>query len=113
MKAIEKEHGKNFRLTLTTNGVLVDDDAIEWTNRACHNVVLSPDGRKEIHDRFRVDYAGKSSRERIVPRFQKFVESRNGKCYCMRGTYRGLRRTDRQKTPRKSSVVTALTPAAS
>ncbi|MBQ2734801.1 MAG: radical SAM protein, partial [Clostridia bacterium] len=57
-RSIEKEHNKNFRFTLTTNGVLVDDDVIEWANRECSNVVLSLDGRKEIHDRFRVDYAG-------------------------------------------------------
>ena len=84
---IEKEHGKNFRFTLTTNGVLVDDDVIEWANRECHNVVLSLDGRKEIHDRYRVDYAGKGSWERIVPKFQKFVEARNGRGYYMRGTF--------------------------
>ena len=86
-RSIEKEHGKNFRFTLTTNGVLVDDDVIEWANRECHNVVLSLDGRKEVHDRYRVDYAGKGSWERIVPKFQKFVEARNGKGYYMRGTF--------------------------
>ena len=86
-RSIEKEHGKNFRFTLTTNGVLVDDDVIEWANRECHNVVLSLDGRKEVHDRFRVDYAGKGSWERIVPKFQKFVEAREGKGYYMRGTF--------------------------
>ena len=86
-RSIEKEKGKNFRFTLTTNGVLVDDDVIEWSNRECHNVVLSLDGRKEIHDRFRVDYAGKGSWERIVPKFQKFVEAREGKGYYMRGTF--------------------------
>ncbi len=86
-RSIEKEKGKNFRFTLTTNGVLVDDDVIEWANRECHNVVLSLDGRKEIHDRFRVDYAGKGSWERIVPKFQKFVEAREGKGYYMRGTF--------------------------
>ena len=86
-RSVEKEHGKNFRFTLTTNGVLVDDDVIEWANRECHNVVLSLDGRKEIHDRYRVDYAGKGSWERIVPKFQKFVEAREGKGYYMRGTF--------------------------
>ena len=86
-RSIEKEKGKNFRFTLTTNGVLVDDDVIEWANRECSNVVLSLDGRKEIHDRFRVDYAGKGSWERIVPKFQKFVEARQGKNYYMRGTF--------------------------
>lgn len=86
-RSIEKEKGKNFRFTLTTNGVLVDDDVIQWANRECSNVVLSLDGRKEIHDRFRVDYAGKGSWERIVPKFQKFVEAREGKNYYMRGTF--------------------------
>ena len=86
-RSIEKEHNKNFRFTLTTNGMLVDDDVIEFANRECHNVVLSLDGRKEVHDRYRVDYAGKGSWERIVPKFQKFVEARNGKGYYMRGTF--------------------------
>ena len=86
-RSIEKEKGKNFRFTLTTNGVLVDDDVIEWANRECSNVVLSLDGRKEIHDRFRVDYAGRGSWEKIVPKFQKFVEARGGKNYYMRGTF--------------------------
>ena len=86
-RSIEKEKGKNFRFTLTTNGVLVDDDVIEWANRECSNVVLSLDGRKEIHDRYRVDYAGNGSWEKIVPKFQKFVEARGGKDYYMRGTF--------------------------
>ena len=72
-RSVEKERGKNFRFTLTTNGVLVDDDVIQWANRECSNVVLSLDGRKEIHDRYRVDYAGKGSWEQIVPKFQKMV----------------------------------------
>ena len=86
-RSIEKEKGKNFRFTLTTNGVLVDDDVIEWANRECSNVVLSLDGRKEVHDRFRVDFAGNGSWEKIVPKFQKFVEARGGKDYYMRGTF--------------------------
>ena len=86
-RRIEKEHNKNFRFTLTTNGMLVDDDVIEFANRECSNVVLSLDGRKEIHDRYRVDYAGKGSWDRIVPKFQKFVEARQGKEYYMRGTF--------------------------
>ena len=86
-RSIEKEKGKNFRFTLTTNGMLVDDDVIEFANRECHNVVLSLDGRKEIHDEFRVDYNGKGSWETIVPKFQKFVEAREGKGYYMRGTF--------------------------
>ena len=86
-RSIEKEHGKNFRFTLTTNGLQIDDDVIEFANRECSNVVLSLDGRKEIHDRFRVDYAGNGSWERIVPKFQKLVEARQGKNYYMRGTF--------------------------
>ncbi len=86
-RSIEKQHNKNFRFTLTTNGLLIDDDVIEWANRECSNVVLSLDGRKEIHDRFRVDYAGNGSWERIVPLFQKFVKAREGKNYYMRGTF--------------------------
>ena len=86
-RSAEKEKGKNFRFTLTTNGVLVDDEVIEWANRECSNVVLSLDGRKEIHDRCRVDYAGNGSWEKIVPKFQKFVEARGGREYYMRGTF--------------------------
>ena len=86
-RSIEKQHGKNFRFTLTTNGLLVDDEVIEWANRECSNVVLSLDGRKQVHDRFRVDYAGNGSWERIVPKFQKFVQARGGKDYYMRGTF--------------------------
>ena len=86
-RSIEKEKGKNFRFTLTTNGVLVDDDVIDFCNREMSNVVLSLDGRKEIHDRYRVDYAGNGSWEKIVPKFQKFVEKRGGKNYYMRGTF--------------------------
>ncbi|MBR5536371.1 MAG: thioether cross-link-forming SCIFF peptide maturase [Clostridia bacterium] len=86
-RSIEQEKGKNFRFTLTTNGMLVDDDVIEFANKECHNVVLSLDGRKEIHDEFRVDYNGKGSWDTIVPKFQKFVEAREGKGYYMRGTF--------------------------
>ena len=86
-RSVEKEHNKNFRFTLTTNGLLIDDDVIDFANRECSNVVLSLDGRKEIHDRYRVDYAGNGSWERIVPKFQKLVEARGGKDYYMRGTF--------------------------
>ena len=86
-RSIEKEHGKNFRFTLTTNGVLIDDDVIDFANREMHNVVLSLDGRKEVHDRFRVDHAGRGSWERIVPKFQKLVNARGGRGYYMRGTF--------------------------
>lgn len=83
----EKETGKNFRFTLTTNGMLIDDDVIDFANRECSNVVLSLDGRREVHDRYRVDYAGNGSWEKIVPKFQKLVEARGGKDYYMRGTF--------------------------
>ena len=86
-RLIEKEAGKNFRFTLTTNGVLVDDDVIDFANKEMHNVVLSLDGRKEIHDAVRVDYAGKGSWEKIVPKFQKFVKERGSREYYMRGTF--------------------------
>ncbi len=86
-RSIEKEKGKNFRFTLTTNGLLIDDDVIDFANRECANVVLSLDGRREIHDAYRVDYAGNGSWERIVPKFQKLVEARGGKNYYMRGTF--------------------------
>ena len=86
-RSVEKERGKNFRFTLTTNGVLIDDEVIEFANREMSNVVLSLDGRKEIHDRTRVDYAGNGSYDRIVPKFQKLVEARGGKDYYMRGTF--------------------------
>ena len=83
----EKEVDKRFRFTLTTNGLLIDDDVIDFCNREMHNVVLSLDGRKEIHDKWRVDYAGNGSWERIVPKFQKLVKARGGKNYYMRGTF--------------------------
>ena len=86
-RSIEKEKHKNFRFTLTTNGMLIDDDVIEFANKEMSNVVLSLDGRKEIHDRLRVDYAGNGSYDTIVPKFQKLVASRGGKNYYMRGTF--------------------------
>ncbi len=86
-RSIEKEKNKNFRFTLTTNGLLIDDEVIDFANREMSNVVLSLDGRKEIHDRFRVDYAGNGSFDRIVPKFQKLVNARGGKNYYMRGTF--------------------------
>lgn len=86
-RSIEKEHNKNFRFTLTTNGMLIDDDVIEFANKEMSNVVLSLDGRKEVHDRFRVDYAGNGSYDKIVPLFQKLVKARDNKNYYMRGTF--------------------------
>lgn len=86
-RSIEKEKGKNFRFTLTTNGMLIDDDVIDFANREMSNVVLSLDGRKEVHDRFRKDYAGNGSYDTIVPKFQRLVEKRGGKNYYVRGTF--------------------------
>lgn len=86
-RSIEKEKGKNFRFTLTTNGVLIDDDVIDFANREMSNVVLSLDGRKEVHDRYRVDYKGEGSWEKIVPKFKKLVQARGNKDYYMRGTF--------------------------
>ena len=86
-RSIEKEKGKNFRFTLTTNGVLIDDDVIEFANKEMSNVVLSLDGRKEVHDRFRVDYAGNGSYDKILPKFRRLVDSREGRNYYMRGTF--------------------------
>ena len=83
----EKIYNKNFRFTLTTNGMLIDDDVIEFANKEMSNVVLSLDGRKEIHDRTRVDYAGNGSYEKIVPKFKKLVDARGGQGYYMRGTF--------------------------
>ena len=86
-RSVEKQHSKNFRFTLTTNGMLIDDDVIEFSNREMSNVVLSLDGRREIHDRYRVDYEGRGSWDRIVPKFQEFVKRRGDKNYYIRGTF--------------------------
>ena len=86
-RSVEGARGKNFRFTLTTNGMLIDDDVIDFANREMSNVVLSLDGRKETHDRLRVDYAGNGSYDRVVPLFQKLVAARGGKNYYMRGTF--------------------------
>ena len=83
----EPIHRKNFRFTLTTNGVLLDDEVTDFCNREMHNVVLSLDGRKEVHDRLRRDFAGNGSYDKIVPKFQRFVERRGDRSYYMRGTF--------------------------
>lgn len=83
----EKIHGKNFRFTLTTNGVLLDDEVMEFCNREMANVVLSIDGRKEVHDHMRPFRKGAGSYDLIVPKFQKFAESRNQDKYYVRGTF--------------------------
>jgi uncharacterized protein len=85
-RSLEAAHGKNFRFTLTTNGVLLDDEVLDFCNREFENVVLSLDGRKEVHDRFRKTPGGGGSFDTVVPKFQRFVERRQGGYY-IRGTY--------------------------
>ncbi len=86
-RSIEQQHNKKFRFTLTTNGLLLNDDIMEFANKEMHNVVLSLDGRKEIHDKLRRTAGGQGSYDVIVPKFQKFVQSRNNKGYYIRGTF--------------------------
>ena len=86
-REVEKKHNKNFRFTLTTNGVLLDDEVMDYLNKEMSNVVLSLDGRQNVHDHFRVDYNGKGSYEKILPKFRELVEKREGKGYYMRGTF--------------------------
>ena len=86
-RSIEAEKHKKFRFTLTTNGVLVDDEVIDFANREMNNVVMSIDGRPEVHDRFRVDLAGHGSYEKIVPKFLDFAQKRGERDYYVRGTY--------------------------
>ena len=83
----EPIHHKNFRFTLTTNGMLLDDEVTEFCNKEMRNVVLSLDGRKEVHDRLRKNLAGLGSYDIIVPKFQEFVKKRGDKEYYMRGTF--------------------------
>ena len=83
----EKECGKHFRFTLTTNGMLVDDDVIEFSDREMDNVVMSLDGRKEVNDRFRKTAGGVGSFDVIVPKFRKFAAARGEKEYYIRGTF--------------------------
>ena len=83
----EKLHNKNFRFTLTTNGVLLNDDIMEFANKEMANVVLSIDGRKEVHDFMRPFRKGAGSYDLIVPKFRKFAESRNQTNYYVRGTF--------------------------
>ena len=86
-RSIEKETGKHFRFTLTTNGMLLDDDVIDFLNKEMNNVVLSLDGRKEINDAKRKKINGEGSYDIIVPKFQNFVAKRGNKEYYMRGTF--------------------------
>ncbi|MEG0875484.1 MAG: thioether cross-link-forming SCIFF peptide maturase [Clostridiales bacterium] len=83
----EEKYDKKFRFTLTTNGVNIDDDVIDFANKEMHNVVLSLDGRKSVHDHLRKNIAGKGSYDTIVPKFQELVRRRKGKDYYVRGTF--------------------------
>ena len=83
----EKLHNKNFRFTLTTNGVLLNDEIMEFANREMANVVLSIDGRKDVNDHMRPFRGGQGSYETIVPKFQHFADSRNQNNYYVRGTF--------------------------
>ena len=83
----EKLHNKNFRFTLTTNGVLLNDEIMEFCNKEMGNVVLSIDGRKEIHDDMRPARNGKGSYDLILPKFKVFADSRNQEKYYVRGTF--------------------------
>ena len=83
----EKEYNKNFRFTMTTNGVLLNDEIMEYCNREMSNVVLSLDGRKEVNDKMRPFRGGKGSYDLIVPKFRKFAEMRGDRDYYVRGTF--------------------------
>ena len=86
-RSIEKEHNKRFRFTLTTNGTLLNDDILEFANKEMSNLVLSIDGRKEVHDNMRPFRDGRSSYDEILPKYKKAAESRNQMNYYVRGTY--------------------------
>lgn len=83
----EEEYKKTFRFTFTTNGMLLNNEVTDFLNQEMYNVVLSLDGRKEVHDRLRKTVTGKGSYDHIVPKFQEFVEKRGDKEYYVRGTY--------------------------
>lgn len=83
----EEAHNKKFRFTLTTNGVLLNDEIMEFANKECANVVMSVDGRKEVHDFMRPFRNGKGSYDLIMPKFKKFADSRNQTNYYVRGTF--------------------------
>ena len=86
-REVEGQYNKNFRFTFTTNGVLLDEEVMDFLNKEMSNVVLSLDGRREVNDHFRRDYAGRGSYDTIVPKFQRLVEKRGGKGYYVRGTF--------------------------
>ncbi len=83
----EKKYNKNFRFTLTTNGVLLSEDKMDFINKNMDNVVLSIDGRKEINDKMRYFVNSSGTYDVIVPKFKKFVDKREHKSYYVRGTF--------------------------
>ena len=83
----EAEYGKKFRFTITTNGLLLDDEKIDFINKEMSNVVLSIDGRKEVNDYFRVLPNGQGCYDMILPKYKKLVEGRGDKEYYVRGTF--------------------------
>lgn len=86
-RSLEKEYDKNFRFTLTTNAMLLNDEITDYLNENMANVVLSLDGRKCVNDEMRETVSGKGSYDIIVPKIQKFVEKRGDKDYYVRGTF--------------------------
>ena len=86
-RSLEKEHNKNFRFTITTNGILLDDETIDYINENMSNAVLSLDGRPEVNDNMRPTVNGKGSYDVILPKFQKLVAGRGDKDYYLRGTF--------------------------
>ena len=87
-RKIEKEHNKNMRFTITTNGMLLNDEIIDYVNENMHNVVLSLDGRKKVNDNMRMTINDKGSYDIIVPKMQKLVQQRpKDKYYYVRGTF--------------------------
>ncbi len=86
-RSLEKPHNKRFRFTLTTNGVLLNDEILAFINKEMANVVLSIDGRREVHDKMRPFRGGQGSYDLIVPKFQKVAESRGQERYYVRGTF--------------------------
>ena len=86
-RSLEKPYNKRFRFTLTTNGVLLDDEIMKFLNREMSNLVLSIDGRKEVNDRMRPHRGGQGSYDEIVPKFIEAAKSRNQMNYYVRGTF--------------------------
>ena len=86
-RSLEEPNNKRFRFTLTTNGVLLSDDIIDFANREMANIVMSVDGRKEIHDKMRPLAGGQGSYDLVIPKFKKVAESRNQTNYYVRGTF--------------------------